>query len=126
MTSPELEHLNFEQALAELERIVRLLEDGQTGLEESLASYEQGVALLKRCYTQISQAEQRILLLTGVNEEGQPVTEPFDHAPTKKESGNRGQRSGKRKLEAPEGGLEEGDKSSDPAKRRTDQSENLF
>jgi len=74
------ENLTFEQALAELERIVRELEDGQTGLEESLARYETGVGLLKRCYSQLRQAEQRIQLLTGVDDEGRPITQPFEHA----------------------------------------------
>jgi exodeoxyribonuclease VII small subunit len=72
----------FEQALAELDRIVRDLEDGQIGLEDSLARYEEGVGLLKRCYAQLREAEQRILLLTGVDEEGQPVLQPFQHTAT--------------------------------------------
>lgn len=76
------DHLTFEQALAALEKIVRDLEDGQTGLEESLARYETGVGLLKRCYAQLSQAEQRILLLTGMDADGKPLTQPFQHAAT--------------------------------------------
>ncbi len=71
--------LTFEQALTELDRLVRTLEDGQLGLEEALVSYEMGVGLLKRCYTQLEKAEQRILLLTGEDAEGQPITRPFDH-----------------------------------------------
>lgn len=74
--------LTFEQSLTELERIVRELEDGQTGLEEALARYETGVGLLKHCYNQLSQAEQRILLVTGQDEEGRPIMQPFDHAAT--------------------------------------------
>ena len=46
----------FEQALKELEQIVRLLEDGETGLEEALAHYEKGVSLLKLCYGQLRAA----------------------------------------------------------------------
>jgi exodeoxyribonuclease VII small subunit len=71
--------LTFEQALAELERIIHDLEDGETGLEQALARYEQGVGLLKQCYTQLQAAEQRILLLTGQDEEGRPVTRLFEH-----------------------------------------------
>jgi exodeoxyribonuclease VII small subunit len=74
--------LSFEQSLAELDRIVRDLEDGQLGLEEALGRYEAGVALLKRCYGQLLQAEQRILLLTGVDGDGQPLTKPFGHTAT--------------------------------------------
>jgi exodeoxyribonuclease VII small subunit len=76
------EALSFEQALAELERIVHDLEDGRTGLEDALSRYEQGVALLKRCYGQLQQAEQRINELVGVDAAGNPVTRPFGHAAT--------------------------------------------
>ncbi|MHB1425550.1 MAG: exodeoxyribonuclease VII small subunit [Gemmataceae bacterium] len=79
----------FEESLLELERMVRELEDGRLGLEDSLARYEQGVGLIKSCYQQLRQAEQRILLLTGVDEEQQPILQPFKHeatAVTKKRS----------------------------------------
>jgi exodeoxyribonuclease VII small subunit len=82
MNPPPSDHLSFEQAMTELERIVRELEDGQTGLEESLSRYERGVGLLKHCYGQLRQAEQRILLLAGDDGEGRPVTRPFEHAAT--------------------------------------------
>ena len=72
--------LTFEQALAELEKIVHDLEDGQIGLEDSLARYEKGVGLLKRCYGQLRQAEQRIQLLTGIDGEDQPTARPFEHS----------------------------------------------
>ena len=79
MTDPLSESLTFEQALVELDRIVRELEDGQIGLEESLARYEKGIGLLKQCYSRLRQAEQRILLLTGVDGEGKPIAKPFEH-----------------------------------------------
>lgn len=72
----------FEEALAALDRIVRELEDGHTGLEDSLSRYETGVALLKRCYAQLCEAEQRILTITGIDEDGRPVAHPFEHAAT--------------------------------------------
>jgi len=80
MPEPPCDAPTFEQALADLERIVRELEDGKIGLEESLARYEQGVALLKRCYGQLRQVEQKIVELTGVDGEGNPLTRPFDHS----------------------------------------------
>ena len=73
--------LTFEQSLAELEQIVRDLEDAQLGLDEALGRYEQGVGLIKRCQAQLQEAEQRILLLTGV-ENGQPVLQAFKHEAT--------------------------------------------
>jgi exodeoxyribonuclease VII small subunit len=69
---------SFEEAVAQLEQIVRELEGGETGLEQSLSRYEEGVALLKRCYGQLRQAEQKILLLTG-EESGVPALRPFEH-----------------------------------------------
>jgi exodeoxyribonuclease VII small subunit len=72
----------FEEALLDLERIVRELEDGRLGLDESLARYEQGVGLIKRCNQQLRDAEQRIQVLTGTDEAGQPVLQPFRHEAT--------------------------------------------
>ena len=67
----------FEQSLAELEAIVHQLEDGELGLAESLARYEQGVRHLKHCYQLLQSAEQKIDLLTGVADDCSPITEPF-------------------------------------------------
>lgn len=74
----------FEEALVELERIVRDLENGDTGLEQALLRYEQGVGLLKRCYGQLRKVEQRIVELTGKDETGNPVLRPFEHASSMK------------------------------------------
>ena len=63
---------SFEEALAELDAIVHDLEEGQTGLAEALARYEQGVGLLKRCYGLLERAERRIELLTGIDAQGNP------------------------------------------------------
>jgi exodeoxyribonuclease VII small subunit len=73
---------SFEDSLSDLERIVRDLEDGQLGLDDSLARYEEGVALIRRCQAQLAAAEQRILLLTGVEPDGQAVLQPFAHEAT--------------------------------------------
>lgn len=73
---------SFEKALAELERILQNLEDGTITLEDSLAQYERGVILLKNCYERLRDAEQRILKVTGVDGEGKPIFEPFEHIPT--------------------------------------------
>jgi exodeoxyribonuclease VII small subunit len=70
---------SFEQALAELEQILRDLEDGTTTLEESLARYERGVGLLKHCYAQLQVAEHRIAQLAGLDADGNPALQPFDH-----------------------------------------------
>jgi exodeoxyribonuclease VII small subunit len=72
------EPATFEHSLAELEAIVHQLEDGELGLAESLARYEQGVKHLKHCYQLLQTAERKIDLLTGVTGEGAPLTEPFE------------------------------------------------
>jgi exodeoxyribonuclease VII small subunit len=77
------EPIVFEQAMKDLEQIVRILEDGETGLEESLAQYEKGVGLLKHCYGQLRRAELRIQQLTGETATGQAITADFNHAATK-------------------------------------------
>ena len=71
--------VRFEQALGELEKILRDLEDGTTTLEDALARYEKGVGLLRQCYAQLRDAEQRIQQLAGVTEDGRPDLKPFEH-----------------------------------------------
>lgn len=55
--------VTFEQALGKLERIVEQIESGEIGLEESIARYEEGVALIKQCRTILDAAEKKIQLL---------------------------------------------------------------
>jgi exodeoxyribonuclease VII small subunit len=69
----------FEQALAELDSILRELEDGTTTLEDALARYERGVALLRQCYGQLREAEQKVKVLAGLTEDGGADLKPFDH-----------------------------------------------
>lgn len=52
--------LSFEEALAELEGIVKKLETGQGRLEEAVADYERGAALRKRCEALLAEAEQKV------------------------------------------------------------------
>ena len=63
-TSPsELGDLRFEAALTELETIVQRMEGGQLPLEESIAAYLRGSALLKHCQQKLDDAEARIQIL---------------------------------------------------------------
>ena len=82
MNESPAENRPFEENLAALERMVRELEDGQLGLDDALARYEEGVGLIKNCHSQLRQAEQRILLLTGIDEQGAPILQPFKHEAT--------------------------------------------
>ncbi len=54
---------SFEAALDELERIVRDMESQQLPLEESLAAYERGAALLKYCQEALGAAEKKLQIL---------------------------------------------------------------
>jgi exodeoxyribonuclease VII small subunit len=60
-----------------LELVVRDLEDGRIGLDESLARYEEGVRLLKVCRESLQTAERKIMLLTGIDANGNPLVESF-------------------------------------------------
>lgn len=53
----------FESALAELEKIVESMEEGQLPLEQSLAAYKRGAELLKICQTQLQDAQQQVKIL---------------------------------------------------------------
>ncbi len=66
--------LSYEAATGRLEEIVKSLEGGTLSLEESLSLYEEGVALVRRCSTELSKAEQKVKVLRR-NAEGniQPV-----------------------------------------------------
>ncbi|MCA1583387.1 MAG: exodeoxyribonuclease VII small subunit [Acidobacteria bacterium] len=59
---------DFEAAIAELETIVKKLEEGDMALETSLQLYERGVQLSRFCHSQLEAAERRIELL---NERGE-------------------------------------------------------
>ena len=67
---------NFEQQIAELEKITKDLESGELSLEQALQAYERGVALTRQCQTALNQAEQRISVL--MERDGELVEEPYD------------------------------------------------
>jgi exodeoxyribonuclease VII small subunit len=67
-TSANTSIKDFEAAIAELETVVKRLEEGELSLEQSLALYERGVTLSKFCHARLEDAERRIELL---NERGQ-------------------------------------------------------
>jgi exodeoxyribonuclease VII small subunit len=55
----------FEQALDELEALVRRMEAGELTLDESIAAYRRGAELARYCQTRLAQAEQDIKQLEG-------------------------------------------------------------
>ena len=59
-TEPPVAKLSFEEALAALERVVADLEGGRVPLEQSIALYERGNALRKRCEDLLNEAELKV------------------------------------------------------------------
>jgi exodeoxyribonuclease VII small subunit len=71
----DLDGVSFEKALAELEDIVRKLEQGSVELEDSIALYERGAALKAHCEAKLRSAQERIekIVVAG---DGRPKAEP--------------------------------------------------
>ncbi len=63
MMADDIATLSFEDALAELERIVRGLEGGQQKLEDAITAYERGAALRRHCEAKLAEAETRVQAL---------------------------------------------------------------
>ena len=68
----------FEEGLAELQQIVQQLETGQLGLDEALDKYQRGIEVLKQCHSVLKTTERKIELLSGVDAEGNPITQAFE------------------------------------------------
>ena len=62
-TSPG--NLSFEDALQQLEDIVRALEGGKGTLAQAIADYERGAALRRHCETQLAEAEMKVQAIVG-------------------------------------------------------------
>ena len=70
--------LSFEAALAELETIVRALEQGTAPLDQSIEQYQRGDALKRHCEARLKEAQARIEQIS-LGPDGQPAgTRPFD------------------------------------------------
>jgi exodeoxyribonuclease VII small subunit len=61
---PDASIKDFEAAVAELDAIVKKLEEGDLPLEQSLALYERGIHLSRFCHARLEEAERRIEILT--------------------------------------------------------------
>ena len=59
------EELPFEEAIARLEAVVKAMEGDAVSLDESLALYEEGIALVRECNEKLDGAEQKIRTLTA-------------------------------------------------------------
>lgn len=75
--APDIAALSFEDALAELEKIVRDLESGQAKLDDAIAAYERGAALKRHCEAKLRDAQAKVdRIVTGPD--GQNRLEPAE------------------------------------------------
>ncbi len=74
---PDVAKLTFEEAMAELEKLVRQLEDGRAKLDDAIGAYERGALLKRHCEAKLRQAEARIQQIT-LDENGAPSAQPFN------------------------------------------------
>lgn len=74
-----MDHLTFEQALAELEAIVRQLEGGQADLESAIGDYERGTRLKEHCLKKLASARLKVEKILQ-NQQGEVKAVPFDPA----------------------------------------------
>ncbi|SFP89980.1 exodeoxyribonuclease VII small subunit [Tranquillimonas alkanivorans] len=80
MSETPVAEMSFEQAMAELEKVVGRLESGDVPLEDSIRLYERGAELKARCEAKLKEAEEKVARIT-LDENGQPRgTEPLDPA----------------------------------------------
>lgn len=77
MRAQDIATLSFEEALGELERIVRELETGQAKLDDAIAAYERGAALKRHCEAKLRDAQAKVdRIVTGPD--GQNRLEPAE------------------------------------------------
>ncbi len=67
---------DFEASLQELERLVERMEKGELTLEESLQDFERGIELTRNCQRALQEAEQRVRIQSGTDDDTELV--PFD------------------------------------------------
>lgn len=75
-----IESLSFEDALRELEGIVRRLESGDVPLEDSITLYEKGERLRQHCQKRLDAAQARIERIVAGPDGAPAATQPFDAA----------------------------------------------
>ncbi len=72
---PEIAGLSFEDALNELEQIVRRLETGNAKLDEAISAYERGALLKRHCEAKLREAQSRVEKIV-IGADGSIATEP--------------------------------------------------
>lgn len=78
MTEKPVAEMSFEEAMAELEKVVGQLESGSVDLEKSIKLYERGAALKAHCEKRLKAAEEKVAAIT-LDKDGKPTgTQPVD------------------------------------------------
>lgn len=78
MSDTPVSDMSFEEAMRELEAVVDQLERGDVALDASIALYERGAALKKRCEDELKRAEEKVAAIT-LDADGNPVgTKPVE------------------------------------------------
>lgn len=78
MTETPVSEMTFEDAMRELEAVVDQLERGDVALDASIALYERGAALKKRCEEELKRAEEKVAAIT-LDGDGTPIgTKPVE------------------------------------------------
>jgi len=72
----DITQLGFEEALVELEKLVRQLEDGKAKLDDAITAYERGAALRSHCEAKLREAQMRIEKIT-IGSDGKIGTTSF-------------------------------------------------
>nr|WP_323777983.1 exodeoxyribonuclease VII small subunit [Amylibacter sp.] len=72
MADTPVSEMNFETAMAELEKVVGQLESSQVALEDSIKLYDRGAALKKHCEVKLKEAEEKIAQIT-LGSDGNPA-----------------------------------------------------
>lgn len=78
MSEKPVDDLTFEEAMAELERVVGQLERGDVALDDSIKLYERGAALKKRCEQKLKEAEEKVHAITTDAEGNATGTRPVE------------------------------------------------
>src|SRR3954468_5370559 len=78
-SKPRETELNFESAMDRLEKIVEQMESGKLPLEDLIVRYEEGMKLVKTCQERLTNAEQKIEIITR-NSAGKAIVQQFEPA----------------------------------------------
>lgn len=72
-------NISFEESMKRLEQIVRIMEQGEASLDDSLKLFQEGTELVRNCTNLLDEAQLKVNLIQA-DSQGEPVEEDFAHA----------------------------------------------